>query len=294
MEHAEELQKAPFRRQWPRLLRLLHATPPNARIAFSVLLPEEQVPVLRSTEEPLTDSFLENLAANFRIHHWSLLRARFRHRRRLTEGIVEARGEWHPPKKWQPGPIRSRPLSEWTAEEANRRNLPLSTQELLVLQEKAGARPAVIANYLEVLALLKEDGRQTLVRALEELPDTGELSIYRLLDGILQGKREVRTRLLQQVRRSQAYAPSVFRALQQVVLELLLVSVSTEPPLPEWRTRLLRPLASRLQKEDYARLLRALHHAEVRTKLTDDDPYGVLEEVLIEMEGVLGGRRGKP
>lgn len=188
------------------------------------------------------------------------------------------------------------PMTEWLTSRARGVfGLQMSGSQARDLLNIVGEQPAFIEQALRAIRLRNPDGKTLSPEDLQDLPGNPESRMYLLAQDAFSGQLHRACEIVDLLQRNSIYpgiALSVIaRDVERFILIRKALQEGNDPVMalgePEFRLRAFISAAKRAHPATSAALLDMIHRADLRLKITDDNPYEVLKEVLLRISQIV-------
>lgn len=161
--------------------------------------------------------------------------------------------------------------------------------------EFVGEQPAFIDQALTVLRLRDPEAKTLSVADLEDLPGHPEARMYFLAQDAFSGNLSRANSIIDLLQRNNIYPGIALGVIARDIERFILIRKALQEgkdPVsalgePEFRLRVLIAAAQRAHPSTSAALLEILHRTDLRLKITDDNPYEVLKELLFRISDLI-------
>ncbi|MHA2620411.1 MAG: DNA polymerase III subunit delta [bacterium JZ-2024 1] len=173
--------------------------------------------------------------------------------------------------------------------------LRLTRENARQILEQVGDQPALLEQALNAIRLRRPEGETLNPGDLDDLPGNPEGKMYYLAQDAFTGNLSRALSIVDLLQRNNIY-PGVAlgvigRDIERFILIRKALQEGQDPVAAlgeqEFRLRALISAAQRANPSTSVALLEILHRADLRLKITDDNPYEVLKEVLFRISEVV-------
>jgi DNA polymerase III delta subunit len=187
-------------------------------------------------------------------------------------------------------------VSDWLISRARAiYGLQLEWKQARTLLDAVGEFPSFIDQALKIIRLRNPEGKSLSATDLDDLPGIPESRMYYLAQDAFSGNLARAAAIVDLLQRHSIYPGIALATIARDVERFILVRKALQEghdPVaalnePEFRLRAFIVAAKRANPSTSAALMEIIHRADLRFKITDDNPYEVLKETLFRIYDVV-------